>query len=109
MPAIIASNLPLILCAGVMGLLGILAFNFLGTNQNFNRSKYAPNLHVKPARMIGRRGAALRDGADGMSCIQVDGVEWPVCSNDNAPIRQGEILEITALDGATLLAKKLVA
>jgi membrane protein implicated in regulation of membrane protease activity len=51
----------------------------------------------------------MRDGADGMSRIQVDGVEWPVCCNDNSPIRQGEILEVTAFDGTTLLAKKLAA
>jgi membrane protein implicated in regulation of membrane protease activity len=84
-------------------------FGNLASSKQSNPSNSGANMLARPARMIGRRGAAMRDGSDGMSRIQVDGVEWPVSSNDNTPIHQGEILEVTAFDGTTLLTKKLTA
>ncbi len=66
-----------------------------------------PNPNARSARMVGRRGSATRDGPDGVSHIQIDGVEWPVRSADNAPLKTGDALEVIAVAGATLLVKPL--
>ncbi|HCM83293.1 MAG TPA: NfeD family protein [Alphaproteobacteria bacterium] len=65
----------------------------------------APNLNNRAGRMVGRRGAALMDGADGMSRIQIDGIEWPVRREGGGGILAGQVLEVTAFDGTTLVAK----
>jgi len=73
-----------------------------------NAKTDSPNLNARAARMVGRRGSALRDAPDGMSRIQIDGVEWPVRLEDSAAIKLGDVLEITAFDGTTLVAKVIV-
>ncbi len=65
----------------------------------------APNLNNRAQRMIGRRGSALMDGQDGMSRIQIDGIEWPVRREEGAPVKSGDVMEVTGFDGTTLVAK----
>lgn len=65
----------------------------------------APNLNNRAQRMIGRRGSALMGGTDGMSRIQIDGVEWPVRHENAQAVHSGDVLEVTGFDGTTLVVK----
>jgi membrane protein implicated in regulation of membrane protease activity len=62
------------------------------------------NLNNRTARLMGRRGAALADGPDGTSRIQIDGTEWAVRRTDGGAVRVGDILQIDGMDGTILLA-----
>lgn len=66
-----------------------------------------PNLNNRAQRMVGRRGSAIMDGTDGMSRIQIDGVEWPVRLEGGGMIKAGDVLEVTGFDGTTLVAKTI--
>jgi len=72
-----------------------------------NKKTDAPHLNARAARMVGRRGSALADGPDGNSRIQIDGVDWPVRSVDNAPLKITDPLEVSGVDGTTLIVKPL--
>ncbi len=65
----------------------------------------APNLNNRAQRMVGRRGSALIDGADGMSRMQIDGIEWPIRREGEQAIRAGDVVEVTGFDGTTLVVK----
>jgi len=67
----------------------------------------APHLNARAARMVGRRGSALQDSQDGTSRVQIDGIEWPVRNVDGAVLKLGDVLEITAVEGNTLIAKTI--
>lgn len=64
-----------------------------------------PNLNNRAQRMIGRRASAIMDDANGMSRVQIDGIEWPVRLDAGGAIKAGDVLEIIAFDGTTLVAK----
>jgi membrane protein implicated in regulation of membrane protease activity len=82
-------------------------FLFLGRKfiQISSQHTDAPNLNNRAQRMVGRRGAAQADGVVGMSRIQIDGIEWPVRLENQSEINAGDLLEIIAFDGTTLVAK----
>ena len=66
--------------------------------QRRSKAEGAPMLNQDLQAMIGRRYVALADFEAGRGRIRVADTSFAVVSDD--PIKQGELVEVTAIDGA---------
>lgn len=93
-----------------LGLFAVLTFAVAIAGRRFLRPGWLrsdqPDLNEGLARVAGRTAFAVADFAAGVGRVKLDDTVWGARAADGEPIRAGEALTVTGMEGSTLQVRR---